>query len=615
MLPPLMSRVHVLMSVLLVACKSSGGSGSAPPPSASSDAGVAPTPVQERKLGGAASPAPYEEIVIGKPLPAGQVLQVGPPRWSHPGIADHVQLLSTGAIVSASSSHVRLWDAQSGSLRWQVFVPSVRTQFAISLDEKWIAIAQGDFDRGRVSVYELGGKQRVSFEAGPVSALAFSSDGAKLAVAGSVVSLYDSATAKLLKSYKTLAFSVGFSADGRLITVGKERVQRWSDVGDPEQLAAVPTSSRVSAMNMSATKVAWGDGAKLTVMQVGGEPTIVDGAAPASITAIALSAGGDAALVGWAGGVAAWDLAPAPKKRWEMETRFKSRPAVGFAASGKQAAVADARGVFTVEAGTGKEVLAKEEGLRFVGFSSEGNLVVARGKVYQLVDLRTGTISAHPGMPEGAPASADSFLYGTGGLAVSWDSGAQGECKPFTVWISGQGEQTFRTPPGCRDAPWTVGPGFVVADGAKTTVWDVVTNKPRLVLPSTPRPRIGLSFSSDRRWLAAAYGAADAVSSSSDQGSFIRVFDLEAAKAGGVAQVAREFEWKEQAGLRAVAVLSDGTVVAGASDGAVYKAPSGAVALERLSELGAEIVLLDPSPSGKAVAAVDEDGFTAVLEP
>lgn len=155
----------------------------------------------------------------------------------------------------------------------------------------------------------------------------------------------------------------------------------------------------------------------------------------------------------------------------------------------------------------------------------------------------------------------------------------------------------------------------MVADGAKATVWDVAENKSRLVLPSTPRPRIAISFSADRRWLVAAYGAADAANSSRDQGSVISVFDLEAAKAGGVARAARELEWTDQAKLRAVAVLADGTVVAGASNGALYKAPSGATAFEKLSALGAEVVLLDASPSGKAVAAVDEDGFTAVLEP
>lgn len=616
MLPFAMLRLLALVPLMFVACKSSGGSGSVPPPPSGVDAIVSrPTPDDAK---GASSPVPavaYRDVVVGKPLPGGQLLQMGGPRWSHPGIADQVEITASGAIVSASPSHVRLWEA-SGALRWQVFSPSSLSRFTLSRDEKWIAVAQGDFDRARVSVYELGGPLRFSMETGAVSALAFSPDGTKLAIASSAVSLYDATTGKLLKTIKGLAFAVGFSADGRLITIGKDRLQRWNGTDDAgESVASIPSSSRTSAMNRSATLVAWGNGSALEVTKLGGEQIRIDNVAPAAIAAVALSDDGTAAMVGWPGGIAAWDLSPSPTKRWQVETRVKSRPAIAFGRSGNVVVASDARGVFTLDASTGKELTLKEDRLRFVGFAADGNLIVSKGNTYHLVDVRTGADGPKQEMPEGSPASNDSFLYGVDGLAVTWDSGAQGECKALRVWLSGQGERTLRPPAGCRDAPWTVGPGFVAADGSKTTIWDLVENKPRLILPSTPRPRIGLAFSADRHWLVTAYGAADATSSGRNQGTFLAVFDLTAAKASLSTRPTREMEWSEPAALRAISILADGTIIAGTAEGTVHKASPGTASFEKVAQLDAEIVLLEASPSGKAVAATDEDGLSAILEP
>lgn len=611
-----MVRTLALVPLLLAACKSSGGSGGPPPPSSGSEAGSGV--VQPSEAGGdtasapPSSSTPYQDVVVGKSLPSGQLLQVGRPRWSHPGIADQVYLAASGAIISASSSHVRLWDASSGALRWQVFAPSSLSRFALSSDEKLIAIAQGDFDRARVAVYELGGALRFAVETSGVSSLAFSQDGTKVAIASSSVLLYDVAAGKLLKNLRGLAFTVGFSADGRLVTIGKDLVQRWNLADDQaEQIASIPRSARVSAINRSSTAVAWGDGFTLEVAKLGGEKTKIDAAAPAPISSIALSADGDAALIGWPGGIAAWSLGPSPAKRWQIETRGKSRPALAFASSGKVAAAADARGVFTLDALTGKEHTSKEQPLRFVGFAADGNLIVARGNDYHLVDVRTGAKGAKQDMPQGSPSSADSFLYGAGGIAVAWDSGAEGECKPFTAWLSGQGERTIRTPPG----PWHVGPGFVVADGSKTTIWDLVENKPRLVLPSTPRPRIGLAFSVDRHWLVTAYGPVDAAGRNPDDGTFLAVFDLSTAKATTPARAVREIQWTAPASLRALSILADGSIIAGSTDGIIHKAAPGATAFEKVAELIAKVVLLDASPDGKTVAATDEDGLTTILEP
>ena len=609
-------RTLALVPLLLVACKSSGGSGGAPPPASGSGESPSIADGGSTTIPPSSSPVLYQDVVVGKTLPSGQILQLGRPRWSHPGVADQVYLASTGAIVSASSSHVRLWDPSSGALRWQVFVPSSLSRFALSSDEKLIAVAQGDFDQGRVSVYELGGSLRFAVEAGAISSLGFSQDGTKLAIASSSVLLYDVTTGKLLKNMKGLAFAVGFSADGRLVTVGKDLVQRWNLADDTaEPVATIPRSSRTAAMNGSSTAVAWGDGPALEVAKLGGEKIKIDSAAPSPISAIALSADGNAALVGWAGGIAAWNLGPSPTKRWQIETRGKSRPAVAFASSGKVAVASDARGVFTLDASTGKELAPKEEAQRFVGFAADGNLVVAKGNNYHLVDVRTGANGPKQDMPQGSPSNADSFLYGSGGLAVVWDSGAEGECKPLAVWLAGQGERTLRAPAGCRDNPWHIGPGFVAADGSKTTIWDLVENKPRLVLPSTPRPRIGLAFSADRRWLVAAYGPVNTTGRNPDEGTFLAVFELSTAKATMPARAAREIEWTIAADLRAISILADGSVVAGASDGTVHKAAPGASSFEKVAELGAKVVLLDASPDGKIVAATDEDGLTTVLQP
>jgi WD40 repeat protein len=616
MLPFAMLRLLALVSLALVSCKSSGGSGSVPPPPSGLDAAVSrPAPDSAKAANSSVPVVAYRDVVVGKSLPSGQLLQMGGPRWSHPRIADQVQITASGAIVSASSSHVRLW-AASGALRWQVFSPSSLSRFALSRDDKWIAVAQGDFDRARVSVYELGGPLRFSMETGAVSALAFSSDGAKLAIASSAVFVYDAATGKLLKTLETLAFAVGFSADGRLITIGKDRIQRWDGTDDAgESVGSIPSSSRTSAMSRSATAVAWGNGPTLEVAKLGGEPVRIDNAAPAAITAVAVSDDGTAALIGWPGGIAVWELSPSPTKRWQVETRVKSRPAIAFGSSGNVVVASDARGVFTLEASTGKELTSKEDRLRFVGFAADGNLIVSKGKTYHLVDVRTGADGPKHEMPEGSPASNDSFLYGAGGLAVTWDSGVQGECKALRVWLSGEGERTLRPPAGCRDAPWTVGPGFVAAEGSKMTIWDLVENKLRLVLPSTPRPRIGLAFSADRHWLVTAYGAAEAPDSNRDQGTLLAVFDLTASKGSSSAHPTRELEWSEPAALRAIAILADGTIIAGTAEGTVHKASPGTDSFEKLAQLDSEIVLLEASPSGKAVAATDEDGLSAILEP
>jgi hypothetical protein len=124
---------------------------------------------------------------------------------------------------------------------------------------------------------------------------------------------------------------------------------------------------------------------------------------------------------------------------------------------------------------------------------------------------------------------------------------------------------------------------------------------------------VALSFSADRRWLVAAYGAADGTSSGHDQGTFVVAFDLSTVKAGVPGRPTRELEWREASALRAVTILPDGTTYAGAEDGTVLAAGPGEVAFQKVTQLGAGITFLEASPSGTAIAATDQDGLTAIL--
>jgi WD40 repeat protein len=528
-----------------------------------------------------------------------------------------VAVASDGGLVSASSSHVRLWDSTSGALRWQVFTPAEQTRFALSRDGKAIAIAQGDFDTARVSIYEVGGPQRASFESGPVTGLAFSPDGSKLAVASASVVIYQASDGKRLSGLKGYALTIGFSEDGALIVVGRDGIQRWNGT----DAAAAPVSAfsappSAAAVAPSSGVVAWANGSSLQISTPKGSPIKIEAAATSPITALAISAKGDVVLVGWPGGIAAWDVGPTPTKRWQMETRFKSRPAIALDESATTVGIADARGVFIAEASTGKELRTKGERLRFLGFAGDGNLLVARGQVYESVDLHTAARTPTRDLPEGAPAWVDSYVYGAKGTATGWSSAAVAECAPLKIWVTGVGERSIRPPLGCKSEngdPWLPGPGFVVADGSKSTVWDVVENKPRMDLLPSRRPRLALSFSADRRWLVAAYGAADSTSSGHDQGTFVVAFDLSTAKPGAPGRPARELEWREASTLRAITILPDGTTYAGAENGDVFAAAPGEAAFQKVAQLGAGITFLEASPSGTAIAATDQDGLTAIL--
>jgi hypothetical protein len=447
-----MLRLLALSLCCLVACRS-GGSRTAPPSPSSTDAGAAQPPL----TGSASSPPTkpesiaYQDVLVGDALPSGQIAQVGPPRWSHPGIAAQVAVTSDGSLVSASSSHVRLWDSTSGAMRWQVFTPAEKTSFALSRDGKAIAIAQGDFDAARVSIYEVGGPQRVSFESGPVTGLAFSPDGSKLAVASASVVIYQASDGKRLSGLKGYALAIGFSEDGALIVVGRDGIQRWNGTdatAAPVSAFSAPPSAAVVAP--SSGVVAWVNGSSLQISTPKGSSIKIEAAATSPITALAISAKGDVVLVGWPGGIAAWDVGPTPTKRWQMETRFKSRPAIALDDAATTVGISDARGVFIAEASTGKELHTKEERLRFLGFAGDGNLLVARGQVYESVDLHTAALTPTRDLPEGAPAWVDSYVYGANGEATGWSSAAIAECAPLKIWVTGVGERSIRPPTGAR---------------------------------------------------------------------------------------------------------------------------------------------------------------------
>ena len=135
---------------------------------------------------------------------------------SCPSAASNVTFSPDGALLAASSNGViSLFQLSDGKMRYQVNGYSL----AFSSDGKTMAVAGGNYDNGRITIYNsINGKPKIDF-ASDGGSLAFSPDGKLLAVGGSALLLLQTSDGKLVKSLDNPApyGPLVFSPDGKLL--------------------------------------------------------------------------------------------------------------------------------------------------------------------------------------------------------------------------------------------------------------------------------------------------------------------------------------------------------------------------------------------------------------
>jgi WD40 repeat protein len=167
--------------------------------------------------------------------PSFQVLGVHPIAFSPDG----------SHMVTANGNSVRLWETSTGKMleerNWE---PIFQTVFALAWHSSGkLAVAGGNlawdpaFMLGRAELWEpmtLKTLRELPGSAMPVSAVAFSSDGARIALGGmdDTVRLFETATSAVgptrLQPNKSSIFALAFTPDGRTLYIGDELCTPWN---------------------------------------------------------------------------------------------------------------------------------------------------------------------------------------------------------------------------------------------------------------------------------------------------------------------------------------------------------------------------------------------------
>ncbi len=133
-----------------------------------------------------------------------------------PSVAWNVAFSPDGSLLAANTgSAILLFQLSDGKLRYQVNGYSL----AFSADGKTMAVASGNYDNSRITIYNsTDGKPKIDFACDGGS-LAFSPDGKLLAVGGNSLLLLQTSDGKLVKSLEDPApyGPLVFSPDGKLL--------------------------------------------------------------------------------------------------------------------------------------------------------------------------------------------------------------------------------------------------------------------------------------------------------------------------------------------------------------------------------------------------------------
>ncbi len=133
-----------------------------------------------------------------------------------PSLASNVTFSPDGSLLAANTDGaILLFQLSDGKLRYQVNGYSL----AFSADGKTMAVAGGNYDNSRITIYNSAdGKPKIDF-ASDGGTLAFSPDGKLLAVSGNSLLLLQTSNGKLLKSLENPApySPLVFSPDGKLL--------------------------------------------------------------------------------------------------------------------------------------------------------------------------------------------------------------------------------------------------------------------------------------------------------------------------------------------------------------------------------------------------------------
>jgi WD40 repeat protein len=133
-----------------------------------------------------------------------------------PSVAGNVTFSPDGSLLAANTDGaILLFQLSDGKLRYQVNGYSL----AFSADGKTMAVASGNYDNSRITIYNAAdGKPKIDF-ASDGGSLAFSPDGKLLAVGGNSLLLLQTSDGKLVKSLEDPApyGPLVFSPDGKLL--------------------------------------------------------------------------------------------------------------------------------------------------------------------------------------------------------------------------------------------------------------------------------------------------------------------------------------------------------------------------------------------------------------